>query len=597
LNITGNSGTDLRWDSLSDTSWDAIATNWFDLNSSQPSVFFSGDTALLDDTAGVTTSITIAPGVTVAPSVLSNTSTNNSFTISGAGRIGGSASIVKSGLATLAINTANTFSGAVDVQAGTLQTGNASALGSTVAGTTVEPGATLDLNGQNLGGEAITISGDGVNGGGALANNGAGQAQALRQLILAGDATIGGTGLLGMNNSGGAASLAGAFSLTKVGPNQFTLQNAGVDANLANIDIRQGIIEFSGLTSTMGDAAFTNTVEVGATLSFSQNTIVWNKQFVFNGDGVTTTVNIGTSGNEALAGPVVLHGDCVFNVGGTSLTISNLSGDGGLIKIGGSPLILPGTNTYSGDTRINVAALRLNENGSISGSSNIVISAGATLSVTGRVDATFTLVTNQTLKGNGVINGSVIASNGSTVAPGIDAIGALTVSNAVTLAGTTEMELDPSNGTNDLLRCNSSITYGGTLNLVNLGGSLANGSSFKLFNAASYLGAFASITPSTPGPGQTWDISALGTSGTIKIAAVAQPSFTSISLVGSSLVMRGSNGAVSSPYYVLASTNLILPRSSWTRIATNAFDANGNFVFTNAVNPAIRQRFYLIQLP
>jgi hypothetical protein len=85
------------------------------------------------------------------------------------------------------------------------------------------------------------------------------------------------------------------------------------------------------------------------------------------------------------------------------------------------------------------------------------------------------------------------------------------------------MELDEVNATNDVLRSSSTITYGGTLSLVNLGGPLSGGSSFKLFNASSYLGTFSSITPSTPGPGQTWDTSALGTSGTLKVINTSAP--------------------------------------------------------------------------
>ena len=171
LNVSG-SGADLSWASVSDSAWDTIATNWLNLGSSQPSPFFAGDSVLLDDTPGVVTGITIASGVNVSPSFITDNATNNSFSISGAGHITGTAGIVKSGLASLDLNTANTFSGAVDVQRGTLRTGNGTALGTTAAGTTVEDGATLDLNGQNLGGEAVTISGAGDGGVGALINNG-----------------------------------------------------------------------------------------------------------------------------------------------------------------------------------------------------------------------------------------------------------------------------------------------------------------------------------------------------------------------------------------------------------------------------------------
>src|ERR1035441_7621927 len=304
LDVTGGSGSDLSWASTSDPTWDQSTTNWLNLSTILPSVFNTGDTVLFDDTPGVVTGITVPSGVNVAPASITDNATNNYFTISGAGHINGSTGIVLSGPSTLAINTANTFSGTVDVQAGTLQTGNGAALGSTAGGTTVEAGATLDINGQNLGGEVITISSNGVGGAGALINNGAGQAQALRQVILASDATIGGTGLLGVNNSGGAASLSTgnqSFSLTKTGPNQLTFQNfTTFDGSLSNIYIQQGIIEFSGLTPGMGDPNGTNIVESGAELSFSADSVAWNKNFVFNGNGSATTVNNGTSATTEL---------------------------------------------------------------------------------------------------------------------------------------------------------------------------------------------------------------------------------------------------------------------------------------------------------
>jgi autotransporter-associated beta strand protein len=534
------------------------------------------------------------------PSVLVNDSANNFFTISGPGRISGSASIVKTNTSTLAIASANNFTGPVDIEQGTLRTDNDAALGTPGGGTTVHDGATLDMNGHNLGGEVVTISGSGLGGQGALVSNGGGnQFQALRQLVLAADATIGGTTLWGINNGGGTASLStggSSFSLTKTGGNQVNLaQLASVDPGLADIDIQQGTLEFSGLTSSMGDSSRTNFVRSGATLSFGNDTVTWNKYFYFEGNGSTTTLNNGTGANTELVSSVELHGDCVFNVGGTLLTISGvITGDGGIIKNGSTPLILTNANTYTGDTVINTGALRLN-GGSISSSSNVVIALGATLSVTGRVDSTFTVASNQTLKGNGVVNGNVLGSPGSTIAPGIDAIGSLTVSNAVTLQGTTVMELDPANGTNDLLKCNGSIAYGGTLNLVALS-ALGGGNTFKLFNGTSYSGSFG-ITPATPGAGLAWDTSALNISGTLKVLLLPIPRFSGISIAGTNLVLSGSNGPPSHTYYVLSSTNVAQPAATWTRIATNSFDSNGNFSFTNSISQSIPKRFFLLQVP
>jgi hypothetical protein len=62
------------------------------------------------------------------------------------------------------------------------------------------------------------------------------------------------------------------------------------------------------------------------------------------------------------------------------------------------------------------------------------------------------------------------------------------------------------------------------------------------------------------------------------------------------LVFRGSNGVPGWPYYLLASSNLALPASDWARVATNTFDINGSFLFTNGAGPGAGQ-FYLLQLP
>jgi autotransporter-associated beta strand protein len=603
LDVTGGSGSDLSWASTSDPTWDQSTTNWLNLSTILPSVFNTGDTVLFDDTPGVVTGITVPSGVNVAPASITDNATNNYFTISGAGHINGSTGIVLSGPSTLAINTANTFSGTVDVQAGTLQTGNGAALGSTAGGTTVEAGATLDINGQNLGGEVITISSNGVGGAGALINNGAGQAQALRQVILASDATIGGTGLLGVNNSGGAASLSTgnqSFSLTKTGPNQLTFQNfTTFDGSLSNIYIQQGIIEFSGLTPGMGDPNGTNIVESGAELSFSADSVAWNKNFVFNGNGSATTVNNGTSATTELDGPVTLHGDCIFNVGGISLTITNtISGDGGVIKNGGSPLIFSGPTTYTDDTTLNAAALRLNGSADLSGSTNITINAGSTLTVTGMVNSTFILLNGHTLSGNGVVNGKLTANAGSTISPGVGAIGVLTVNNNIVLSGTNIMELDQDNGTNDMLKSGSTITYGGTLSLVDISSPLTNGSSFKIFSGTSYSGSFATITPATPGPGLAWNTNALTTTGTISVVATATPQpvhITNISVSGTTLNISATNGVHGGQYVLLGTTNVAKPLSQWTPIMTNNFNGSGNLnLSTNIINPAVPRQFYII---
>ena len=59
---------------------------------------------------------------------------------------------------------------------------------------------------------------------------------------------------------------------------------------------------------------------------------------------------------------------------------------------------------------------------------------------------------------------------------------------------------------------------------------------------------------------------------------------------------RATGGPTNGYCVVRASTNITLPLSNWTRVATNLFDNNGNLSFTNAMNPNDLQSFYRLQL-
>ena len=61
--------------------------------------------------------------------------------------------------------------------------------------------------------------------------------------------------------------------------------------------------------------------------------------------------------------------------------------------------------------------------------------------------------------------------------------------------------------------------------------------------------------------------------------------------------MSGTNGPASGNYYVLTATNVALPLTNWSRIATNQFNASGNFNLTNPIDPATLQKFYRLELP
>ncbi len=158
------------------------------------------------------------------------------------------------------------------------------------------------------------------------------------------------------------------------------------------------------------------------------------------------------------------------------------------------------------------------------------------------------------------------------------------------------MEIKASDGTSDLVTGVSTLVYGGTLSVTNVGGTLTTNSSFTLFSAGTYEGSFSSINPVTPGSGLAWDLSSLN-SGVLKVmAGASEPTHIGgIEVSGSNLIFNGTGGTAGGTYYVVASTNVALPLNNWTRLATNVFDASGNFNVTNAMSGP--REFFRIEVP
>jgi hypothetical protein len=99
-------------------------------------------------------------------------------------------------------------------------------------------------------------------------------------------------------------------------------------------------------------------------------------------------------------------------------------------------------------------------------------------------------------------------------------------------------------------------------------------------------------------PGTAGTLSVNGTSVNLVVAAtvVPVPVINSVMVSGGSLIFSGTNGSHGGSYYVLTSTNVALPLSNWTSIATNTFEPTGTFSVTNAVG-AIPKQFFVIQIP
>jgi fibronectin-binding autotransporter adhesin len=368
LSFTGSVG-DLVWSGSANNNWDNNSTSNF-TNGGTSDVFRLFDNVRFDDT-------TLSNSPILVGTVSAGTVTfdgDRDYTLGGAGNLGGETAIVKNGSHSLTISntTANTFTGDITVNAGILKAGVATALGAAVVGTatTINTGATLDVNGQNLGAELVKIAGTGVGGNGAIINSGAQQTQALRFVTLTGDATIGGSGRWDIRGNATATLTLNGHKLTKTGSNYVAL----VATNITNgdIDVNAGTLALSTTTTLQGSG--TATVNAGGTLELGFGTVAGNitRNLVLNGGAITTE-----GGASAVNSNLSLSANSTLGGNGTSLTlngvISESGGARGILKTGTHTLIVTNnTNSWSGGTVINNGILQLNE-GSSAGSGTITI--------------------------------------------------------------------------------------------------------------------------------------------------------------------------------------------------------------------------------
>lgn len=176
-----------------------------------------------------------------------------------------------------------------------------------------------------------------------------------------------------------------------------------------------------------------------------------------------------------------------------------------IVKQGSGDWRLTGKNTYSGTTQVQKGQLIIN--GTHSGSGAITVSSGATLAGIGSLAAATTINSGAILQaGDTLVDGKGLTFNGSlTLAKGatMNALADNEKSNTITVKGTTKI------GDNVVLQIND-----GTIAKAPY-----DSTEYKIFSisGAGITGTFASITPATPGEGQTWDTSDLYTSGILRV--------------------------------------------------------------------------------
>ncbi len=333
------------------------------------------------------------------------------------------------------------------------------------------------------------------------------------------------------------------------------------------------------------EAVFDTTLSAGGTVTVTgtvspHEVIVDKANCDFAGTG---TIDLGPGGMTINAPTSIANGAGNPTLAGRGGVTVN-PGDGNTVTF-------DCTNTYSGETVIATGIFTLGARGGVPNSARIVLSNATTFNVAAKT-SDFILEAGQTLAGDGSAVGSITANG--TVSPGAP-VGTLTFSTNLTLAGTTCMDVsrDGPAVTNDFIVCSNLLTHGGTLVVTNRGPDpLAAGDTFTLFSALTYNGSFNRVELPTVGFGLDWDTNGLGT-GVLQVVGI--PVFSSAALSGTNVVLSGANGEAGAPYFLVASTNVTLPMSNWTRVLSNSFGSDGSFSAELPLEPADPMRVFRLQ--
>ena len=564
----------VSWNGSSNT-WDLQTTPAWTL-SGNPVTFVANDSIAFDST-GVTNPTVKVVGTLPVSNMLFDTS-NSNYTLSGTGNIGGIGSLTKNGAGVLSLLTTNSFTGKTVVNAGTLEVAtiaDAGANSSIGANTSVDPSAlilsnaTLRLPGTTA---LSTNKGMTLSGANDTINVKFTGSTFTVQGVITGTANLvkTGFGILNLQKSantfkGNTIVKTGTLSLgdetantNGVNTGSITLENATLtmySSTSTYTNFYSNIIVPTGMNATMNTDARCNyqgTLTGGGTFNVylvgtTDRTIFFGNWSAFTGTvnvtGVSganfriansygyakATINLGdnvgiyhggtgTNGGDAVATTVTvgaLSGNATSTVWGENWVIGDKNIDSrfngtitgnSISKVGTGTLTLSGSNTYAGGTTISNGTLAVvNTTGSGTGTAAVTVSGTGTLS------------------GTGIISGAVNVATGGTLSPGVNAIGKLTINNNLTLASgsNTIIEAKKLPNSNDVISSTGTITFGGTLNIVNTGTTaFAAGDSLVAFTATKYAGSFSSIVPAIPGDGLVWDLSDLNISGKIRVSVL-----------------------------------------------------------------------------
>ena len=500
VNLTWR-GTNTVWDLGTTANWKIGGT---------ATTYANGNNVTFDDTA---TGFTVAGGAVSPASVLFNNSVN-AYNVSN--NIAGVTGVTLQGSGTVTLSGTNSYSGGTTINAGTLAIGGAGQLGSG------NYAANLVNNGSfNYASSAAQTLSGAISGNGSLTSSGTG--------TLTLDPGTGNTDTLATLKSSAGTLMLNSGNLNITNRNGYMLGGSSNPTNIVNggnlLTIHQSIVGgdspggkgvFTINSGTWTNVGFAISIEFGssgngsvmnvngglvvstgggiqlgqnpgtATLNLNGGTTIVSSLFNLSGSTAVLNLNGGVLQPSAASANFIAFGtNCSvnvltngasFNTAGYNITVTNqlLAGSpsGGLTKLGTGTLTLTATNTYTGPTFINAGNLALSAQGSISNSSLISITNGATFDVSA-LSAPITLASGQTLSNNaastGTLKGSLNTGSGTVSLSFAAGTPALNLTNGtLTLSASTTFVIDNTgaqlaNGIYPIITNTGTATITGTL--------------------------------------------------------------------------------------------------------------------------------------
>jgi fibronectin-binding autotransporter adhesin len=459
-----------------------------------------------------------------------NTSTTASGTIqNGAGTL----ALTKTGSGTLTLTGANTYSGGINLNAGTLNTGSSGALGS--SGTIGFGGGTLQYSASNqtdyssrfsaagsqlwsidTNGQSVTYASALAGTGSSLTKLGSGTLTLTGANTLTGDINInagtlnaGSSGALGSSGTIGFGG--GTLQYSAANQTDYSSRFSAAGSQPWSVDTNgQSVTYASALTGTGSSLTKlgTGTLTLSGANTYSGSTSI--------NAGTLTIGSAGTLGSGSYAGAISIASGSTLGYSSSAVqTLSGvLSGAGSLIKdtSSSSTLTLTGANTYSGGTTAGAGTLAISNaqalgTGTLSmGLSSATLLLTTPLTVSNAINLTGSNASiNTNVNGSSVLSGVISGTGDLSIAAWGDLSyggggngGALTLSGANTFTGNVSL-------TSGLITGNSSL--GNAANILTLNGSgimfagagQTFSSAISLGSSGGYVRAYNGVTGTVSG--------------------------------------------------------------------------------------------------